>query len=239
MSQVTKTAMDLMSLPRELRDQIYDNLLTATYRAPAPYNIELPSSRLGILQTSSAVSQEALQVLYKQSTFLFIIDGPDSASEIHTMGLKAIELMEHFEIHISLARSAGYLIRKSNARLASRSASRLISTIANSDYKKKSCVIRMLHFGCKYVLDTLATAVIRLTGLETVIFKLQHDSICDKNLLSHEYIMAEGRRHALTFYKNLDGILARVLGPSEKELDSGGWYVLTCHPQSHVNKTLS
>ena len=79
------SSIRFLALPPELRDYIYDDILTTTYLVELPQprvylnardcDKPLPqqqiSSRLAILQVSKAVYHEAKRILYKHSVFFF------------------------------------------------------------------------------------------------------------------------------------------------------------------------
>lgn len=120
-----------MSIPRELRDQIYSYLLVSTFRVntspsmrycqplepngayhePDPiyesteaplYTFEMPSNRIAILQVNKAISEEAKETLYKHSTFVFDINGSEQSFKLKFDHLKALDSMQRIGISLDL-----------------------------------------------------------------------------------------------------------------------------------------
>jgi len=65
----------------------------AARASPLPYVPILPSLRLGVLQTSSSTKKEALRSLFLKSTFLFVINGPNSAWALDSINFEAVKPM--------------------------------------------------------------------------------------------------------------------------------------------------
>jgi hypothetical protein len=229
----------------------------AARASPLPYVPILPSSRLGVLQTSSSTKKEALRSLFLKSTSLFLINGPDSAWALDSINFEAAKPMQNFLIHLSLLVLAGYPIRPSEAQLPAEASNRLISNIATAGHNMTSCVIRICHYGpswacpeqAEFLLGEIAAAVIKLTRSKTVVLRLLHENGLPSTdtvglpRLQAVSVRERGRTEseyaAFPVYGRLDEMLSSVLGPSETVTNDGGYYTLTYHPQSHLDKVNS
>ena len=129
---------NFLSLPRELRDLVYSHLVVTTYRVDTSptylrtvplsfdgsceksrtadqketsdplFAFEQPSDRLAILLVNKMVGKEALEMLYKESVFLFNVEVPKEKPEGHWPAgphwgnnfcqVKAVDLMKHIVI---------------------------------------------------------------------------------------------------------------------------------------------
>ena len=107
-STATKQGGTLLNLPRELRDMIYRHVLKRTYLVGA----QLPplcrgtrhlniSSNLSILRVSKIISDEAMAVLYAESTFrIYAYLGDDQPNRLSFM--PTVERMMNIELDVKV-----------------------------------------------------------------------------------------------------------------------------------------
>ena len=125
---------NFLSLPRELRDQIYGNLLRDTYRrevasaAAKAHTRKRICGRLAILHASKNVREEALEVLHKQGTFHFVLAPPGN----DTNSQKIKNQMQNIDITTILFSFRPKLAQVGEA---------ILHSFLGVDIKRKSCVI--------------------------------------------------------------------------------------------------
>lgn len=270
MSEASSTPMGFMNIPRELRDQIYDQVLTAKYPAtssPAMRRladspvrsswdsdadwetilrrlrlqvseggtVQPASDRLGILQTSSTISQEALQILYKKSTFIFVTAPPSDAYAFDPMRVKAIKSMRNIEIYCPRDAIWDPIVDDRLPPKTTSSVPRLLWSVSGSVQRKESCTVRLKNRGLydyrAYLLHAVLPALLVLKHFKRVVLKL----FCCNN--TEECILR--RYHHVPPCRDLDEVLIHAFGSSTQEMDADGYHVLTYHTQSYNAKKLS
>lgn len=94
---------EVLPLPSELRNQVYRLLLSSTYRLPPSDTTTTPTTSkadLAILRVSKTTHEEAMSVLYSESTFKFGIDSKDT-SEPTTLLPKPAGMIQKVVVEIS------------------------------------------------------------------------------------------------------------------------------------------
>lgn len=71
--------MDLLNLPREIRDRIYLHLFSPNYMTPIRNAPPCARTHLAILRASKSISDEALSALYLHSTFRIFTEAHESS----------------------------------------------------------------------------------------------------------------------------------------------------------------
>ena len=106
-SKVTKQGGMLLNLPPELRDMIYRYVLTGTYSVCAqPHPILIrdlteTSPNLSILRVSKTISDEAMAVLYSESTFRIHVHFETSPA-LQLPSIVAVERMMNIELDVKI-----------------------------------------------------------------------------------------------------------------------------------------
>ncbi|KAK3169667.1 hypothetical protein OEA41_009051 [Lepraria neglecta] len=164
---------NFLSLPRELRDQIYGYLLRGTSRgevasaAAKAHTRKRISGRLAILHTSKNVREEALEILHEQGTFRFVLAPPGN----DTISQKIKNQMQNIDITIILFSFRPKLAQVGEA---------ILRSFHGVDVKRKSCVIEVRYREDEEIVrPSFLSAVKGLTGFEHITFKM----VCVKPIL--------------------------------------------------------
>lgn len=166
-----------LSLPQELRDHIYEYLLTTTFLVKNPRtkqtssSLQLhPNTHLAILNVSRSTHKEAKRALYRHGHFLFnnlSSCGPLLHEVIDSM--PAITLLQNITLHINV----GAIFH--DELVFAKSATGLINSFADLDpgVPRKRCVVEIEPFlshscGTYNTATDLTDALGRLMGFKTV-----------------------------------------------------------------------
>ena len=193
-----------MSLPRELRDEVYKHLLTATYRidtspsaryvqaleadgayndhtsiyqaTPEPlFDFEKPSDRLGILAVNEFIAEEAKEVLYKSSTYVFHIGSGTGLTGREFLNLKAIESMQNVEIYLAFGPIAR--LDTKSVPTALTTTLELLHILGGDQVNRNTCDIDILWAPDSIeTLRLLSPALGRLSGFQHLKIKIQDAS---------------------------------------------------------------
>ena len=232
MSKMPETKSALLPLPRELRDCIYEYLLTREFYVMDPYPRDRFSSapllwqqELAILIVSRSTYDEAKRVLYKHGRFRFSAlrtgykTGYRTAlPALHQQIRKIPGLEELHDIIIHIDPSEGRCLDHNNMKVIEYGTA-LINYFAGLDsgVQRKRCVIQVDFFSAWEFLDAafelkdgFKDAVGRLRGFKAVKLEI---SFCDK----YNGPRFSGPRRILnTLCTELDEMLALKLGKGEQ-----------------------
>ena len=223
-NQMPEPKSAVLPVPRELRDCIYEYLLTSTFSVKNPETggetalSLLPlhrNARLAILGVSWSTYDEAKRVLYRHGHFRFDVvaaDSPPLRKEI--LGIPAIEMLQDITIRLdaSVAKSLGY-----NEFEIVEYAITLIKYFAglDSNVPRNCCVIEtvsispMEFFGpCACALLGFRDAVSRLTGFKTVELKIWYSQ--------RSAVFADAANFLSRLFTSPDGSLVVGLGDGER-----------------------
>ena len=135
----------LNTFPREIRDTIYGLLLGTTYVFASLSREETAATRLAILYTSKAVSEEAVEALYSQGIFRFI---PDFCNDhcTPTIDQRIANKMKNIEIVITMSKWVWYLhcsgLGKPRDSARKTRFSTLVAQFGGNDFLRNSCRIK-------------------------------------------------------------------------------------------------
>ena len=91
-------------LPREIRDTIYRLLVRGRYSANVEPNRSPPYLDLSVLRVSKLISHEAMEILYSESVFVFVIDMNDHRTYLKAEKFSRLKriapLMKNIDIDI-------------------------------------------------------------------------------------------------------------------------------------------
>ncbi|CAD6582535.1 MAG: hypothetical protein ASARMPREDX12_000974 [Alectoria sarmentosa] len=183
MTNTQESAFQFLGLPPELRNRIYANILTATYLVELPepcvylharVRRESPpqqdaSPRLAILQVSKMVYQEAKQILYKHSNFLFDLPSQRLPLYQDLSKLPLANLMQHLTIQLALLPSSSEAKRR-----ALHPTTALLRSFSGATILRACCTIGVL-FGddADFLLEPSFLGTLgQLTGFATVVLRL-------------------------------------------------------------------
>lgn len=178
--QMGRPTSAFLSLPRELRDHIYEYLLTTTFLVKNPHTKEKssslqfnPNTRLAILNVSRSISEEATRVLYRNAHFRFnnlSVNGSYLHETIHR--IPAITLLQDITLHVGICAFVP------NELVCGERATRLIDFFADLDpgVPRKCCVVEIelyqtiipSSFDTYITASDLTDALGRLMGFKTV-----------------------------------------------------------------------
>ena len=234
------TKANFMSLPRELRDQIYRHLVVSIYRVntspsmrynrpleadgafnpkeayyratSAPlFSFERPSDRIAILQVSRVVGEEAREELYRSSTFVFNIGSSIGHSMIDFSHLGALHMMQHIHIYANLKATAD-----SGPVVdfdAFDSSIKLLRHFAGNTIKRDTCIIHYLYQRPKDPLIPIMLSTLRsLTGFKNVELRVDHSRSgqCAWSSGSGPSQLVDGQSVNSTYF---DGSMVQNLSP--------------------------
>lgn len=182
-NQTPETKSALLPVPRELRDCIYEYLLTETFSVKTLGTGETSSSLslhwhpdLEILYVSKSTYEEAKRVLYKHGQFCFdavSVYSPRLREEIRNV--PALEMLQDINIYLN-TRSEPTGERDRRVILVE-SATTLVNYFAglNSSVPRKRCVVETVSISVvgmsrsySRALIQLRDAICRLTGFQVV-----------------------------------------------------------------------
>jgi hypothetical protein len=135
----------LNTFPREIRDTIYGHVLGTTYVFASLSLEETAATRLAILYTSKAVSEEVVEALYSQGIFRFV---PDFRNDhcTPTIDQKMVNKVKNIEIIIDMSKWVWYLhspgvgTPRDSARKTQFST--LVAQFGGNDVLRNSCRIK-------------------------------------------------------------------------------------------------
>ena len=239
-----------MSLPRELRDQIYSCLLVSKYQvdisptmrygqpleangsysAYTPefsaiseplFTFEKPSNCVAILLVNKAISQEAKEEFYKHSTFVFRIGSSIGPCSIDFRHIKAMHWMQRIEIIVDLQEATKNSYEEEKAAVDS--AHRLLLELHSSRIKRRSCVVEVRYT------SGIVRVMLRLLQV------LTSPSYKDFELrIAHPFSPNPLLRHVVDsqndFLLWLDQHIEPHLGPGECGYDENRVFVMKYHP---------
>ncbi|CAD6582533.1 MAG: hypothetical protein ASARMPREDX12_000973 [Alectoria sarmentosa] len=223
-----------LSLPQELRDHIYEDLLSTTFLVESPRPEKIISSlplhqhaHLAILRVSRSTYEEAKRVLYRHGHFRFNAFSKGSPP-LHEAfkNMSVITLLRNITLHLDVgtAFSLGY-IKLDFAGVATR----LVNHIAKLDpaVPRKRCVVEI-----DFVLDQdfllgpsktawdFKDALGRLTGFDTVEVKIGHLKMR----------LGGAVESMIPLYNALDEMLAMTLGKGKGRYEMPH-FCLVYHPR--------
>ena len=145
-----------MSLPRELRDQVYEELLATTYQAdhygPIKIALSSPVSKSTYEATTQSVvletliiPDEASDMLYKKASWVFAIINPGNALQYKSFDIKVVPPFHNFEIYLDLITVWSFRLEVSDVELAVEATTRLILDFASSNGMQDTCIIIRLN----------------------------------------------------------------------------------------------
>ena len=184
-NQTPETKSALLPVPRELRDCIYEYLLTDIFVVKTLWTGEPSSSPslhwnplLFILYVSKSTYEEAKIVLYKHGQFCFdamSVYSPRLPEEIRNV--PALEMLQDIYLEITVDRTGGWDFKDKFVE----SATTLLNYLAgvNSSVPRKRCVVETVSISAlefsgssSSALIQLRDAICRLTGFQVVELKM-------------------------------------------------------------------
>lgn len=224
----------LLSLPQELRDHIYEYLLTTTFLVENPRPGEIPSSlplhqhtHLAILHVSRSTYEEAMRVLYRHGHFRFNAFSAGSPP-LHEAfeNMSAITLLQDITLRLDVGTAFSFDYFKLQFAGV---ATMLVNHIAKLDpgVPRKRCVVEI-----EFVLDQafllglfktagdFKDALGCLTGFNTVEVKLGHLKMRLGGVVES----------MIPLYNALDERLATTLGEGKGRYKKGH-FCLVYHPR--------
>ncbi|CAD6575266.1 MAG: hypothetical protein ASARMPREDX12_007174 [Alectoria sarmentosa] len=232
----------LFTLPRELRDEIYRFVVKGSYlirvRNGKAYTtaVNIRESDFGIFKVSKAISQEASDIYYSESDFLFVIDF--CHRKMIRLPTKLTDRMKNVKL---------ILTDTSILRLVRRSITfDRIKTICNAGIvpftsahiPRNTLGIELICDG-PYTIDMLRIHLFEtfkaMTGFRTVTIEISKDL----SFRTESVMMTEKEFEELIFQmlagisQELKKTLEPTLGPAIEETRRAVWY-LTFHPREHM-----
>ena len=225
--QMPRPKSAFLSLPQELRDHIYEYLLTTTmillrkpyiFKEVPPVVRYRPNTHLAILNVSRSTYEEGRRVLYRNGHICFdnfTLSGPHLYDEFDST--PAIKLLQNITLHIG----AGAIIR--DEVVFGKMAARLIDSFADSSPEagvpRKRCVVEfvLVHDGIPRPVDTYITTADltdtlgRLTRFKTVEVAVWYSHL--------RYRLHSAKELVRPLQDAFDGRLTTKLGEVEKGID--------------------
>ena len=206
------------------------------YKYPFP-----PRPCLSILQASTRVREEALQVLYQKGTLLFVLNHPFHSFLSSSQSQELIKHFNNFEIFLDLVSMFNHSLEPREEMRAIRVTMELIERIANSAGAAGTCTLSTYYRYdddifeiClfKYLLGTAR----KLCVFKKVVlrfgnrFKTAEESAGSSPELAAERTSAD--EWAVDIYKQfLTTEEFWCLGPCDQSYDSEGFYCMVFHPK--------
>lgn len=223
-----------LALPQEVRDYIYDEILTTTYTVdlPQPWvylrarqhgqfppSPHCASSHLAILRVSKSVYHEVEQILFGLSTFGFRFPSTGLPLGHDLTKRSAATLMQNIFIQLDMLTSSP---QSNDTTLQSTTS--ILRFSGGAIIPRTNCIIQVqFDVFSDFLLEaSFLDALGKLTGFKTVIVEL---------MLINGSV---GRLKSST-YRTLDEYLSVMLGAGEaEELDEDGYYRMTYHPRGRT-----
>ena len=284
----SKSATTLMSLARELRDHIYEDLVGTKYRFDTyqilngvPHFSEPPTlsepkgdldkvslddpmtygefrvrskivryeysfpppASLSILRTSSKVRDEALQVIYRKGTLLFVLNHP-SQDPLSTA--RSDILIKHFnnvEICLDMVSILSHSLSFDDMIRALQVTTHLVHRLADCTSGGGVCTFTTYHvLGPRWVGFCLVTQHIgELCVFRKVVLRFGHSlRIAEDGFTGSSTELAAVRDDTPKWARSLyDNIASdkdiRCLGPCEKTYDSEGFFCMVFYPKNRAD----
>lgn len=165
-------AITFLSLPRELRDQIYSHLFAAVYtqskRREHLYKTHIPSpcvrdmagdersDRLAIIQASRGLWEEGSIILYGEHLFRFDIGS--TALNATFLTQRTANLMQDIEIRLGPSKAPASL--------------RVLQLFCTPQILRKSCFIKLQIKSPECIDDNVIEALEQLTGFKILTFEV-------------------------------------------------------------------
>ena len=221
-----------LPLPRELRNMVYQHLLTQTFTILNPGTAELHNflplyrrTRLAILVVSRSTYEEAKPALYRHGRFRFnaiAAGSPPLYTTLHR--IPELEMLQNITIRLDVKKavSLGY----ENKRQCIGSVAAVVTHFAGleSNSQRKRCVVEIkfvseFNSAKQYMtfMRVFNDAFGRLTKFETAELKI-------------EYLRKDPGSQALLYDDNLFDGLAVTLGPAKRFGQEGDIH-LEYHPR--------
>ena len=198
-----------------------------------------PPASLSILQTSHRIRGEALQVIYRTGTLLFVLNHP-SQDPLST--LQSDILIEHFnrvEMFLDLVSIFSHSRSPRDAIAAMRITVSLIQRLADRTSTGGTCTITTYHFLCHWwgVFRRLTQHVDALCVFKKVVLKFGSSlRITEEGFAGSSAGLVAKRRAPQEEQDSLYEKIAlqeyiRCLGPCEKSYDSEGFFCMVFYPK--------
>ena len=209
------------------------------YKYPFP-----PRPSLSILQASTRVRQEALQVLYQKGTLLFVLNHPSQSFRFNSQSHQLLKNFNNVEIFLDLASMFTHSPEAREEKRAIRVTMGLIKRTANSAGAASTCMLSTYYrydneiFESYFFMYLLGTAG-KLRVFKKVVlrfgnrFKTAEDHTRSSTELAAE--RASSDEWAVDIYKQISRTKEfSCLGPCKENYDSEGFYCLVYHPRDHA-----
>lgn len=274
----SKPATTFMSLARELRDHIYEDLVDTKYRFDTyqilngvPHFLEPPTlsepnsdserelrrmkevryeycfpppASLSILRTSSKVRDEALQVIYRKGTLLFVLNHPSQNPLSTTQSDILIKHFKNVEICLDQVSILTHSISFDEMIRARRKTTLLVHRLADCTSGGGTCTVTTYHFlNPQWIMFCLMIQHFgALCVFKKVVLRFGHSlRITEDDFPGSSAELAAARYNTAKWTRPLYDKIAldddiRCLGPCEKSYDSEGFFCMVFYPKNRVDE---
>lgn len=258
----TESPHDFMSIPREIRDQIYSDILVSTYRvdksptgrrslqlepddayekpseatAEPLLTFEEPSSNLSILRVNSTIGNEAKEVLYNSSTFIIAIGSTVRHSSVYFTDLDALPLMKNIEIYVSMPAEIHYKSQGEEHRI--QSVKNLLDQLTTDGTHRNSCILGILNVPLS---DSLAKSMKNplksLTQFKEVELRIVHPNTSPRDSHLGPLVIELNTFKTLMHASCLHQQICNELGAADYGYDSKRMFRINWHPRGFSEKS--
>ena len=209
----------------------------ALYNYPFP-----PPPSLSLLQTSTRVRDEALDVIYRKGTLLFVLNHPSHAPLSTPQSHILIEHFNNVEIFLDLASIHNHSFYHTYDFRATNLTMQLIQRIADCTSMGGTCTLSTYH-GLDsnklriYLFDHLICTAAELRVFKKVVLRFGNSlRITGEKLstkLKAERYYSSSAAHCMYFDFLLEENV-RCLGPCEQSYDYEGFFCMTFYPREQL-----
>lgn len=204
------------------------------YRYPFP-----PPASLSILQTSTRMRDEALQVIFQTGTLLFVLNHPSQDPLSTTQSDTLIEHFNNVEIFLDLVSIYSHSLSASDAIRAMKITVSLVQRLADRTSGGGTCTFTTYHFlNPRWGAFRLLTQhVDELCVFKKVVLRFGNSlRITEEGFAGSSAELAAKRCASQEKERSLYDKLAlqehiRCLGPCEKNYDSEGFFCMVFYPK--------
>lgn len=213
------------------------------------YKYPFPSPpSLDILETSTRVREEALHVLYRKGTLLFVLNNPrhpplSSPFSSPVSSTQSQELITHFnnvEIFLDLLSIFNYSLWPGHEDDAINLTMELIERLGDSTSAASICTLSTYYAYDRdtlrnYLFKRLLETAGKLCVFKKVVLRFGNKfTTAEEDYTGSITALAAEREWAVDIYRQLSkNEKLRCLGPCEESYDSEGFYCMVFHPRDY------